>query len=109
MLEAALGLGGVHATWYMHCSQRLMAPRPRRPFQRKERCAVLEAALAARVAYMDVCDDADYSQRARGYHQQAVDAGVPAITTAGIYPGVSNVRPAHTPHDRPLLSCARLQ
>ena len=53
---------------------------------------MLEAALAARVAYMDVCDDADYSQRARGYHQQAVDAGVPAITTAGIYPGISNVR-----------------
>lgn len=57
---------------------------------------MLEAAIAAKVAYMDVCDDADYSQRARGYHQQAVDAGVPAITTAGIYPGVSNVRSAHT-------------
>lgn len=53
---------------------------------------MLEAALAARVAYMDVCDDADYSQRARGYHERAVAAGVPAITTAGIYPGVSNVR-----------------
>ncbi|KAK9827368.1 hypothetical protein WJX81_002139 [Elliptochloris bilobata] len=65
------------------------------PFQRKERCAVLEAAIAARVAYMDICDDADYSQRARRYHQQALDAGVPAITTAGIYPGVSNVMAAH--------------
>ena len=53
---------------------------------------MLEAALAARVAYIDVCDDADYSQRARGYHERAVAAGVPAITTAGIYPGVSNVR-----------------
>ena len=70
---------------------------------------MLEAALAARVAYMDVCDDADYSQRARGYHQQAVDAGVPAITTAGIYPGVSNVRPARTPRASSLASCACLQ
>jgi saccharopine dehydrogenase-like NADP-dependent oxidoreductase len=78
---------------------------PRRPFQRKERCAVLEAALAARVAYMDVCDDADYSQRARGYHQQAVDAGVPAITTAGIYPGISNVRRAARLRHASVTSC----
>jgi len=79
--------------------------RARRPFQRKERCAVLEAALAARVAYMDVCDDADYSQRARGYHQQAVDSGVPAITTAGIYPGISNVRLVARPRHASKTSC----
>jgi hypothetical protein len=82
-----------------------LAHHPRRPFQRKERCAVLEAALAARVAYMDVCDDADYSQRARGYHQQAVDAGVPAITTAGIYPGISNVRLVARPRHASKTSC----
>ena len=27
---------------------------------------------------------------AKSYHMQAQEAGVPAITTAGIYPGVSN-------------------
>ncbi len=40
-------------------------------------------------------------QRAKGYHEQAVAAGVPAITTAGIYPGTSNVMAAH------LVSLAR--
>lgn len=40
--------------------------------------------------YIDVCDDTDYSWRAKGFHEQAKAAGVPAITTAGIYPGVSN-------------------
>ncbi|CAL8463528.1 g3062 [Coccomyxa elongata] len=65
------------------------------PFQRKETCGVLEAALTTRTPYMDVCDDADYSQRAKGYHQAAQAAGVPAITTAGIYPGISNVMAAH--------------
>lgn len=96
------------------------------PFQRKEQCAVLEAAVAAGVPYMDVCDDMDYSQRAKRLHkarwrnvcvpadmmcgpvdtstcrtistvhpQKAEAAGVPAITTAGIYPGISNLMAAH--------------
>lgn len=38
---------------------------------------------------------------AKGYHEQAKAAGVPAITTAGIYPGTSNVMAAH------LVSLAR--
>ncbi|KAL6642218.1 hypothetical protein ACP70R_020399 [Stipagrostis hirtigluma subsp. patula] len=45
-------------------------------------------------AYIDVCDDTDYSWRAKSFHEQAKAAGVPAITTAGIYPGVSNVMAA---------------
>jgi saccharopine dehydrogenase-like NADP-dependent oxidoreductase len=49
----------------------------------------------AQTAYIDVCDDTDYSWRAKGFHEQAKAAGVPAITTAGIYPGVSNG--THTP------------
>ena len=32
------------------------------PFQWKEECAVLEAAIAAGTPYIDVCDDADYSK-----------------------------------------------
>lgn len=39
------------------------------------------------VPYLDVCDDTDYSQRAKALHERAAAAGVPAITTAGIYPG----------------------
>ncbi|KAL4424432.1 hypothetical protein ABPG77_006370 [Micractinium sp. CCAP 211/92] len=65
------------------------------PFQRRSDCAVLEAAIAAGVPYMDVCDDTEYSQRAKELHAKAQAAGVPAITTAGIYPGVSNVMAAH--------------
>ena len=58
-------------------------------------CAVLRAAIAAGVPYLDVCDDTAYSQRAKQLHGSAEAAGVPAITTAGIYPGISNVMAAH--------------
>lgn len=36
---------------------------------------------------MDVCDDTEYSQHAKRLHAKAAAAGVPAITTTGIYPG----------------------
>lgn len=41
-------------------------------------------------AYVDVCDDTSYAQRAKSFHKEAVAADVPAITTGGIYPGVSS-------------------
>lgn len=34
---------------------------------------------------MDVCDDADYAQMLKGYSEQAKAAGVPAITSAGMF------------------------
>ncbi|TVU03761.1 hypothetical protein EJB05_50699, partial [Eragrostis curvula] len=68
------------------------------PFQREQKCAVLEAAISTKTAYIDVCDDTDYSWRAKGFHEQAKAAGVPAITSAGIYPGVSNVMAAELVH-----------
>ena len=46
--------------------------------------------MLVQTAYIDVCDDQDYSARAKAYHDKAVAAQIPAITTAGIYPGVSN-------------------
>ncbi|OAY66925.1 hypothetical protein ACMD2_24015 [Ananas comosus] len=64
------------------------------PFQCKEKCTILEAAISTKTAYVDVCDDTDYAWRAKGFHKEAIAAGVPAITTAGIYPGVSNVMAA---------------
>ena len=43
-----------------------------------------------------MCDDNDYAARAKAdYHEKAQAAGVPAITSGGIYPGVSNVMAAH--------------
>lgn len=68
------------------------------PFQRAEECTVLQAAISTKTPYIDVCDDTDYSWRAKGFHEQAKAAGVPAITTAGIYPGVSNVMAAELVH-----------
>lgn len=65
------------------------------PFQRRTECNVLEASIAAGVPYLDVCDDTEYAKRAKRLHEKAKSAGVPAISTAGIYPGVSNVMAAH--------------
>lgn len=64
------------------------------PFQREEKCTVLEAAISSKTAYIDVCDDRSYSCLAKTFHEKAVAAQVPAITTAGIYPGVSNLMAA---------------
>ncbi|KAF3794534.1 hypothetical protein EJ110_NYTH07385 [Nymphaea thermarum] len=64
------------------------------PFQQGEKCNVLEAAISTKTAYLDVCDDMTYAYRAKTFHQKAVDASVPAITTGGIYPGVSNLMAA---------------
>ena len=43
----------------------------------------INAGLSCRTPYVDVCDDADYSQAMKGYGEQAKAAGVPAITSAG--------------------------
>lgn len=64
------------------------------PFQQAKKCTVLEAAIRTKTAYVDVCDDTSYAWRAKSFCRSAEDAGVPAITTAGIYPGVSNVMAA---------------
>ncbi|KAK2434884.1 Saccharopine dehydrogenase [Trifolium repens] len=64
------------------------------PFQQTEKCSVLEAAINTKTAYIDVCDDTDYSRRAKSFMSRALAANVPAITTTGIYPGVSNVMAA---------------
>ncbi|KAF3327161.1 Saccharopine dehydrogenase NADP binding domain-containing protein [Carex littledalei] len=64
------------------------------PFKRREKCAVLEAAISTKTAYVDVCDDTVYALRAKGLHEKAIAAGIPALTTAGICPGVSNVMAA---------------
>ncbi|KAK9274323.1 hypothetical protein L1049_019137 [Liquidambar formosana] len=64
------------------------------PFQQAEKCTVLEAAIQTKTAYVDVCDDMSYALRAKSFKNKAVAANIPAITTGGIYPGVSNVMAA---------------
>jgi len=61
------------------------------PFQRRESCAALEAAIELGVKYLDVCDDASYGARAKKLSDKAKASGTAAITCAGIYPGVSNL------------------
>ncbi|KAJ9139742.1 hypothetical protein P3X46_030447 [Hevea brasiliensis] len=64
------------------------------PFQQAEKCSVLEAAIETKTAYVDVCDDTSYALRAKSFKERALAANVPAITSGGIYPGVSNVMAA---------------
>ncbi|XP_075520138.1 uncharacterized protein LOC142553634 [Primulina tabacum] len=64
------------------------------PFQQAQNCAVLEAAVRNKTAYLDVCDDTSYAWRAKSYMKKAVNANIPAIVTGGIYPGVSNIMAA---------------
>ncbi|KAJ7959720.1 Saccharopine dehydrogenase [Quillaja saponaria] len=64
------------------------------PFQQTDNCTVLDAAIETKTAYIDVCDDTNYSWRAKSLKKKALAANIPAITTGGIYPGVSNVMAA---------------
>ncbi|GAY47066.1 hypothetical protein CUMW_101750 [Citrus unshiu] len=41
-------------------------------------------------AYIDVCDDTSNSQPAKSFEVKAITANIPAVTSEGIYPGVSN-------------------
>ncbi|TYH62775.1 hypothetical protein ES332_D07G143000v1 [Gossypium tomentosum] len=68
------------------------------PFQQSQKCTVLEAAIETQTAYLDVCDDTNYAFRAKSFKDRAVDANISAITTGGIYPGVSNVTAAELVH-----------
>ena len=61
----------------------------------QEETLVLDACIETKTAYMDVCDDSDYSQKVKAKHSEAAAAGVPCITTGGIYPGISNIMAAH--------------
>jgi saccharopine dehydrogenase-like NADP-dependent oxidoreductase/ATP-dependent Clp protease adapter protein ClpS len=63
------------------------------PFQRGEP-QVLRAAIATQTPYMDVCDDLGYSKKCKALNAEAVAAGTAAVTTCGIYPGLSNVMAA---------------
>ncbi|KAA8498674.1 hypothetical protein FVE85_6259 [Porphyridium purpureum] len=63
------------------------------PFQQRlERCEVLRAAVQARTRYyIDVCDDLSHSLLAKQMHDTVAAAGVRAVVSTGIYPGVSNL------------------
>lgn len=59
------------------------------PFQGVKRPLVLEEAIRQGVPYVDVCDDTELCQAAKSLSPLAEAAGVPAVVSAGIWPGVS--------------------
>eukprot|EP00752_Nemacystus_decipiens_P007293 g6525.t2 len=61
------------------------------PFQRKITPEVLEAAIEAKVPYVDVCDDARLATVAKALSGRAQEAGVAATISAGIWPGVDQL------------------
>jgi len=66
------------------------------PFQQTQNHSVLEAAIETKTPYVDICDDMHYSEQSKEKYGAACKAaGVPAIISAGIYPGTSNVMAAH--------------
>ena len=54
------------------------------PFQRSESTPVLDACIATKTPYIDVCDDMEHAELTKSLHSQAQEAGVPCITTAGV-------------------------
>ncbi|CAM9249506.1 unnamed protein product [Chrysoparadoxa australica] len=61
------------------------------PFQMKQKAEVLEAAIEARVPYVDVCDDAVVAANAKLLSPKAQELGVPAVISTGIWPGVDQL------------------
>ena len=59
------------------------------PFQGRTQPDLLRACIAAGVPYCDVCDEFSLSRHAKGLFGDAVAAGVPAVVSCGIWPGVS--------------------
>lgn len=55
-----------------------------------KRSLKLLSRVIQQTAYLDICDDTTYATRAKSYMNKALEANIPAITTGGIYPGVSN-------------------
>ena len=59
------------------------------PFQGRSQPDLLRACIAAGVAYCDVCDEFVLSRHARQLSDDAAAAGIPAVVSCGIWPGVS--------------------
>ena len=59
------------------------------PFQGRSQPKLLEACIAAGVAYCDVCDEWPLSQQAKQLSAAAAAAGIPAVVSSGIWPGAS--------------------
>ncbi|MAD68628.1 MAG: hypothetical protein CMN92_04965 [Synechococcus sp. CPC100] len=59
------------------------------PFQGCTQPDLLRACIAAGVPYCDVCDEFALSRHAKELSSEAAAAGIPAVVSCGIWPGVS--------------------
>ena len=59
------------------------------PFQGRSQPDLLRACIEAGVAYCDVCDEFALSRNAKTLSKDAAAAGIPALVSCGIWPGVS--------------------
>lgn len=59
------------------------------PFQQRKTPVLLKACIDARVPYCDVCDEIVLARSSKDLAARAAEAGVPAIVSCGIWPGVS--------------------
>ena len=59
------------------------------PFQGRTQPDLLRACIDAGVPYCDVCDEFSLSRQAKDLAGEAVAAGIPAVVSCGIWPGVS--------------------
>ena len=59
------------------------------PFQGRTAPAALEGCLAAGVPFVDVCDDSRLVAAGRALSGRAREGGIAAVTSGGIWPGVS--------------------
>ena len=59
------------------------------PFQGRSEPDLLRACIAAGVPYCDVCDEFALSRQAKMLSGKAAAAGIPAVVSCGIWPGVS--------------------
>ena len=59
------------------------------PFQGRRDPALLRCCVERGVPYVDVCDEYELGEAAKELMGRAVERGVPAVVSAGIWPGVS--------------------
>ncbi len=59
------------------------------PFQGRSAPDLLRACISAGVPYCDVCDEYALSRNGKALSAEASSAGVPAVVSCGIWPGVS--------------------
>lgn len=59
------------------------------PFQQRTDPALMRAAIKAGIPYCDVCDELVLARNAKALSEEAKAAGVPAVVSCGIWPGVS--------------------